>query len=252
MQFPDDVVVSTEAQDLIRKLCCEERNRLTIEQIKAHSFFKVCTTTLTPPHLHSHSRSLTRTQGVDWDHVRDGPGPYIPPIEFPEDIQNFPVEPSNKPAAQHHAGGDESRPSARKVVSSNLSPSLFVFYFSFSLFLFFFLFCFFLPVSFSLLSFPFFVPFPFLCSLSFPFRFSFLVLSAISSTQNSKRYSLHWVHLQEMGTQGRSLRAFAEGRGGQVIPSTLVFCFFFCFIQTTTTTIKERTSNTLKGFLIFF
>jgi len=222
MQFPDDVVVSTEAQDLIRKLCCEERNRLTIEQIKAHSFFKVCTTTLTPPHPHlTLTLTLSRTQGIDWDHVRDGPGPYIPPIEFPEDIQNFPVEPSNKPAAQHHAGGDESRPSARKVVSSNLSLSFVSFFFV----LFSFLYCyFFFPLY-----------FPFFSVLSFclfPPPFSCAKLQFFSSTQNSKRYSLHWVHLQEVGTQGRPLRAFAEGGGGQVIPlSTLVFCFFVFFVS---------------------
>jgi len=98
LQFPDDVVVSNEAQDLIRKLCCEERNRMTVEEIKQHPFFK----------------------GLDWDHIRDGPGPYIPPIEYPEDIQNFPVEPSNKPL--HKDGGEEVRPSVRKVVGSNDIP----------------------------------------------------------------------------------------------------------------------------------
>ena len=40
--FPDDVVVSDEAKDLIRKFCCESENRLSdVDEIKKHPYFKV-------------------------------------------------------------------------------------------------------------------------------------------------------------------------------------------------------------------
>ena len=47
--FPDDVVVSDEAKDLIRKFCCESENRLCdVDEIKKHPYFKVSALLSTP------------------------------------------------------------------------------------------------------------------------------------------------------------------------------------------------------------
>nr|AFD36231.1 protein kinase C2 [Acanthamoeba castellanii] len=48
LQFPEEVDLSDEAQDLIINLCCEQSKRLKVEQIKQHPFF----------------------DGVDWDALR--------------------------------------------------------------------------------------------------------------------------------------------------------------------------------------
>lgn len=68
LQFPEEVDLSDEAQDLIINLCCEQSKRLKVEQIKQHPFF----------------------DGVDWDALRSlHAAPFVPRIDHPEDVSNF-------------------------------------------------------------------------------------------------------------------------------------------------------------------
>ena len=68
LAFPDDVEISFEAEDLIRKLVCPKEERLNdIEQIKQHPFFK----------------------GFDWDNVFEMKPPYVPELKSVFDTSNF-------------------------------------------------------------------------------------------------------------------------------------------------------------------
>jgi len=61
--FPDDVVISPEAQDLIRRWLCEPEQRLGtngIDEIKAHPFFR----------------------GIDWNNLRASVTTTTPPILY--------------------------------------------------------------------------------------------------------------------------------------------------------------------------
>jgi protein-serine/threonine kinase len=65
--FPEEITLSAEAKDLILRLCCDQKDRLGVKEIKAHPFFK----------------------DLQWEHVREGVAPFIPKIDYPEDTQNF-------------------------------------------------------------------------------------------------------------------------------------------------------------------
>lgn len=67
LQFPEEVELSPEAQDLIFQLCCDQSKRLKVEQLKLHPFF----------------------EGIDWENVRSMRAPFIPKLDHPEDTQNF-------------------------------------------------------------------------------------------------------------------------------------------------------------------
>jgi len=100
LQFPEEANLSPEAQDLIRKLCCNQEDRLKVEEIKRHPFFK----------------------GIQWDKMRDpsNKGPFVPQIDYPEDTQHFEeydLDDSDKTHAVEPA-----RPSARKVFSAKDIP----------------------------------------------------------------------------------------------------------------------------------
>lgn len=66
--FPPEVPISSVSRDLITKFCCDAEHRLNnINDIKAHPFLK----------------------GVDWEHIRDRPAPYLPTIKSIDDTSNF-------------------------------------------------------------------------------------------------------------------------------------------------------------------
>ena len=70
LYLPDDVEVSEEAKDLLKKLICSADKRIGksgIDEIKNHPFFR----------------------GIKWDNVRDLPPPYIPEISGDTDTSNF-------------------------------------------------------------------------------------------------------------------------------------------------------------------
>jgi hypothetical protein len=70
----DEVSMSEEARDLVRRFLCERTVRIGahggLEEIQAHPFF----------------------DGFDWDRVRDGPAPLVPHIAHATDTSNFPME----------------------------------------------------------------------------------------------------------------------------------------------------------------
>lgn len=66
--FPPEVPISSEAKDLIQKLCCDADHRLsTKEQIQKQSFFRGC----------------------DWEHIRDRPAAIPVDIKSIDDTSNF-------------------------------------------------------------------------------------------------------------------------------------------------------------------
>jgi len=65
------VELSPEAEDLIRRFCCDKIDRIGkngVEEIKNHAFFK----------------------GIDWDNIRKQNGPFVPTLEHAFDTRNFP------------------------------------------------------------------------------------------------------------------------------------------------------------------
>ncbi|KAI9599570.1 AGC/NDR protein kinase [Syncephalis fuscata] len=73
LYFPDDVLLSEEAKDLIRRLICKPEHRLGrngAQEIRAHPFFR----------------------GVDWDTIRDVEAPFVPVLSSITDTSYFPTE----------------------------------------------------------------------------------------------------------------------------------------------------------------
>ncbi|KIM46160.1 hypothetical protein M413DRAFT_16893 [Hebeloma cylindrosporum] len=70
LAFPDDVHLSREAEDLIRRLITSEDKRLDVEQIKKHHFF----------------------YGVDWDIIRRIDAPFVPHLRSITDTSYFPTD----------------------------------------------------------------------------------------------------------------------------------------------------------------
>ncbi|KAK0206587.1 kinase-like domain-containing protein [Desarmillaria ectypa] len=68
--FPDDVHLSHEAEDLIRRLIISADRRLNVDQIKQHSFF----------------------YGVDWDSLRHIDAPFVPHLRSITDTSYFPTD----------------------------------------------------------------------------------------------------------------------------------------------------------------
>ena len=69
-QFPDDVILSKEAKDLINKMIADPNKRLGkngSQEIKSHPFFK----------------------GIDWDNIRNMKPPFVPDLENDYDTKNF-------------------------------------------------------------------------------------------------------------------------------------------------------------------
>jgi protein-serine/threonine kinase len=70
LYFPDDVHLSREAEDVIRRMLCEADRRLTVEQLKAHAFF----------------------YGVDWSTIRNIDAPFVPHLRSMTDTSYFPTD----------------------------------------------------------------------------------------------------------------------------------------------------------------
>lgn len=70
LYFPDDVHLSREAEDLIRRMLCEADRRLTVEQLKSHAFF----------------------YGVDWSTIRNIDAPFVPHLRSMTDTSYFPTD----------------------------------------------------------------------------------------------------------------------------------------------------------------
>ncbi|GMK55161.1 hypothetical protein CspeluHIS016_0202170 [Cutaneotrichosporon spelunceum] len=70
LYFPDDVHLSREAEDLVRRMLCEADRRLTVEQLKAHPFF----------------------YGVDWATIRNIDAPFVPHLRSMTDTSYFPTD----------------------------------------------------------------------------------------------------------------------------------------------------------------
>lgn len=93
LYFPDDVHLSGEAEDLIRRLITSADNRLNIDQIKQHPFFR----------------------GVDWSTIRNIEAPFVPQLKsitdtayFPtEDLENVDPNPNPAPTAPGQTAGLE-------------------------------------------------------------------------------------------------------------------------------------------------
>ncbi|EJD01242.1 AGC/NDR protein kinase [Fomitiporia mediterranea MF3/22] len=68
--FPDDVHLSRESEDLIRRLITSPDQRLSVDQIKAHPFF----------------------YGVDWDIIRQIDAPFVPHLRSITDTSYFPTD----------------------------------------------------------------------------------------------------------------------------------------------------------------
>jgi len=70
LAFPDDVHLSQDAEDLVRRLLTSQEYRLPVEHIKAHPFFS----------------------GVDWDTIRQIDAPFVPHLRSITDTSYFPTE----------------------------------------------------------------------------------------------------------------------------------------------------------------
>ncbi|KAI9634344.1 putative serine/threonine-protein kinase orb6 [Dioszegia hungarica] len=88
--FPDDVHLSREAEDLIRRMLCEADRRYTVEQLKAHPFF----------------------YGVDWATIRDIDAPFVPHLRSITDTSYFPTDELDQ--ASEMPTGPESGADAKK------------------------------------------------------------------------------------------------------------------------------------------
>jgi len=89
LAFPDDVHLSEEAEDLVKRLITNAERRLTIEQIKQHTFF----------------------YGVDWDIIRAVDAPFVPRLRSITDTSYFPTDeieqaPEEAPADSNEASKD--------------------------------------------------------------------------------------------------------------------------------------------------
>ncbi|KAF8309594.1 kinase-like protein [Clavulina sp. PMI_390] len=70
LAFPDDVHLSREAEDLVRRLITSQDQRLPVEHIKAHPFFA----------------------GVDWETIRQIGAPFVPHLRSITDTSYFPTD----------------------------------------------------------------------------------------------------------------------------------------------------------------
>ena len=70
LDFPDDVEVTPDAIDLMKRLICDREERLGrngIHEFKEHPFFA----------------------GIDWDNIRNLTPPYVPEVTSDADTSNF-------------------------------------------------------------------------------------------------------------------------------------------------------------------
>ncbi|KAG6916098.1 Serine/threonine-protein kinase [Tephrocybe rancida] len=70
LHFPDDVHLSRESEDMIRRLIISAEHRLSVEQLKKHPFF----------------------YGVDWETIRRIDAPFVPHLRSITDTSYFPTD----------------------------------------------------------------------------------------------------------------------------------------------------------------
>ncbi|KAK5959354.1 serine/threonine protein kinase CBK1 PWA37_003309 [Arxiozyma heterogenica] len=104
LQFPDDIHISYEAEDLIRRLLTHADQRLGrhsgADEIKAHPFFR----------------------GVDWNTIRQVEAPYIPKLSSITDTRFFPIdELENVPDSPAMAQAAKQREQMMKQGGSGLN-----------------------------------------------------------------------------------------------------------------------------------
>ncbi|KIM90826.1 hypothetical protein PILCRDRAFT_94517 [Piloderma croceum F 1598] len=89
LAFPDDVHLSREAEDLIRRLITSPDRRLNVEQMKNHPFFF----------------------GVDWNTIRHIDAPFVPHLRSITDTSYFPTDELDQvpedPTAGDNTGGNK-------------------------------------------------------------------------------------------------------------------------------------------------
>ncbi|KAI8840917.1 kinase-like domain-containing protein [Chytridium lagenaria] len=68
--FPEEIYLSYEAEDLIRKLLCDANDRIKASEIKNHSFFR----------------------GIDWSSLRNQRAPFVPQLTSITDTSYFPAD----------------------------------------------------------------------------------------------------------------------------------------------------------------
>jgi len=90
LSFPPEVYVPPEAKDLILSLMCRVEQRLDINTIKSHKWFK----------------------GMDWDNLRGVSPPWVPDLKNEEDTSNF------EKFEEQEAWGAASVPNKKKTKKS--------------------------------------------------------------------------------------------------------------------------------------
>ncbi|KAF7976263.1 hypothetical protein HWV62_7144 [Athelia sp. TMB] len=90
LAFPDDVHLSREAEDLVRRLITSPDRRLNVEQMKQHPFF----------------------YGVDWNTIRQIDAPFVPHLRSITDTSYFPTDeldqaPEEAPVADSSGGNKD-------------------------------------------------------------------------------------------------------------------------------------------------
>ncbi|KAF8238701.1 kinase-like protein [Tricholoma matsutake] len=89
--FPDDVYLSQESEDLIRRLITSADCRLTVDQIKNHPFF----------------------YGVNWETIRQIAAPFVPHLRSITDTSYFPTDEIDQ--------ADEEKPADSSAVGKDLA-----------------------------------------------------------------------------------------------------------------------------------
>ena len=74
LKFPEHVVISSEAKDLLLGTITDKQQRYSLQQIKQHSFFR----------------------GINWEKMKEMKAPYIPPDSKPNDTSAFDETSSNE------------------------------------------------------------------------------------------------------------------------------------------------------------
>jgi len=85
LMFPDDVHLSHEAEDLIRRLITSQDRRLGVDQIKHHPFF----------------------YGVNWNMIRNIEAPFVPRLRSITDTSYFPTDELEQ-VPEEPTGGDST------------------------------------------------------------------------------------------------------------------------------------------------
>eukprot|EP01111_Echinosteliopsis_oligospora_P017939 TRINITY_DN7979_c0_g1_i1.p1 TRINITY_DN7979_c0_g1~~TRINITY_DN7979_c0_g1_i1.p1 ORF type:complete len:527 (-),score=118.88 TRINITY_DN7979_c0_g1_i1:93-1673(-) len=107
LRFPEDVPISPDAEDLIKKLLCDRTYRLgsqDVSEIKEHPFFR----------------------GINWDTLREQPAPFVPSLKNPADTSYFeeyeemPSDSEELPDVPSPPGGSSTRRKKKSVAEKDI------------------------------------------------------------------------------------------------------------------------------------